>query len=198
MNVVAWIVDFAQVSGGFIILIFMGLYLLKPFFMFIPLPALYMAAGLVFSIWMAIFMTVGGLFLALTSGYYLGKWLGQQKVNDYLAKHEKVHFFLEGCNKRFSSFCFIYRMLPLPFDLFNIACGASKAPFWQYVIVSLLGLSVAMMPYILVGTYVTTPLSLAFLLPFGVSLAFSGCLFIWYQKKIGDRFDAPRVGERRD
>jgi len=143
-----------------------------------------MAAGVVFPTWIAFVITFGGVTLALMSGYYSGKILGERKVNDYVAKNTEVGQFLRGRDKRFLSFCFIYRVLPLPFDLFNMMCGAAKVPFWKYLIVSLIGLSTAIVPNILAGASLTAPLSPEFLLPFGISLAFTVSMFILYKRKI--------------
>ena len=182
MRMIEWMVSLAQSSIWITVLVVIGAYILKPLVMFIPVTALYIAAGVIFPTWVAFVITYGGIVLALTSGYYVGKFLGERKVNDYVAKNEKVSQFLDGCDGRFSAFCFIYRILPLPFDLFNLMCGATKVPFWKYLIVSLLGLSPAIVPYILVGTYITTPLTPEFLLPFGISLAFSLSMFILYKR----------------
>jgi len=184
MNLIEWTINTAQISLWITVLLFIGIYILKPLLMFIPITALYVAAGIVFPIWIAFVMTFGGVILALMSGYYFGKIFGEQKVNDYITKNKKVGRFLDGRNKRFLSFCFSYRVLPLPFDLFNMMCGAAKVPFWKYLIVSLLGLSPAIVPYILAGAYITTPLSLEFLFPFGISLAFTFSMFILYKRKI--------------
>jgi len=184
MDVIEWVVNMAQISLWMTVLVFIGIYVLKPLLMFIPIPALYIAAGIVFPPWLAFMITYGGVMLALTSGYYSGKFWGEQKVDDYLAKNKKVGGFLASRDKRFLLFCFIYRVLPLPFDLFNMICGATKVPFWKYLIVSLLGLSPVIVPNILAGAYITTPLSPEFLIPFGISLTFTFSMFILYKRKI--------------
>jgi len=184
MDFIEWVINLARISLWMTALVFIGIYVLKPLVMFIPLPALYIAAGIVFPTSIALVITFGGVALALVSGYYSGKLMGARKVDDYLTKNEKVGSFLGGRDGRFLSFCFIYRVLPLPFDLFNMVCGAAKVPFWKYLIVSLFGLSAAIVPNTLAGTYIATPLSPKFLLPFGVSLVFSCSMFILYKRKI--------------
>ena len=184
MDYIEWIVSIAQISLWVTVLVFIGVYLLKPLLMFIPIPALYVAAGIVFPTWIAFVITFGGVALALTTGYYLGKILGERQVNKYLEKNEKMQRFLGGEDKRILLFCFIYRVLPLPFDLFNMVCGATKVPFWKYLIVSVLGLSAIIVPNVLAGAYITTPLSPEFLIPFGISLAFTFSMFILYKRKI--------------
>ena len=184
MDVTYWIVNIAQISLWITVLVFIGIYILKPILMFIPVPALYIAAGIVFPTWIAFVITYVGVVLALTSGYYSGKLIGARKVDAYLAKNEKVGQFLGGQDKRFLLFCFIYRVLPLPFDLFNMMCGATKVPFWKYLIVSVLGLSTIIVPNVLAGGHITNPLSPEFLLPFGISLVFTFSMFILYKRKI--------------
>ena len=184
MDFIEWTINLAQISLWMTALIFIGIYILKPLVMFIPLPVLYVAAGVVFPTWIALVITFGGIALALMSGYYSGKLIGSRKVDDYLAKNEKVSRFLGGQDKRFLSLCFIYRILPLPFDLFNMMCGAAKVTFWKYLIVSVFGLSSSVVLNTVAGIHITTPLSLKFLLPFSVSLAFSCSMFILFKRRI--------------
>jgi len=184
MNFIEWVIELAQISSWVTVLIFMGIYMLKPLAMFIPLTALYIAAGVIFPTSIALVITFCGILLALISGYYSGKFLGERKVDDYLANHTKVGNFLNNRDKGFLLFCFVYRVLPLPFDLFNMMCGAFKVPFCKYLVVSLLGLSTTFVPYVLIGANITTPQSSQFLLPFGISLAFTLGIFILYKKKI--------------
>jgi len=89
-----------------------------------------------------------------------------------------------GRGERFLSFCFIYRILPLPFDLFNLVCGAARVPLSKYLVISVLGLSPAIVPNVLAGAYITTPLSPEFLLPFGIGLTFSVSMFMLYKRMI--------------
>ena len=184
MNFIEQMTHLSQVSLGITIMVFIGIYLLKPILMFIPLPALYIAAGIIFPMWFAFLITLSGVILALISGYYSGKFLGEASVNKYFAKNTKIKHVLESQDEKFLLLCFFYRTLPLPFDLFNMICGATGVAFWKYLIISLLGLSAIMIPNVLAGTYITTPLSLRFLLPFGISLALTSSLFILYKRMI--------------
>jgi len=184
MNFIEWIINLAQISLWITALVLIGIYILKPLVMFIPLPVLYVAAGIVFPTWAALTITFGGVALALISGYYSGKLIGEKKVNDYLIKNKKIDHFIKGKDKRFLSLCFLYRILPLPFDVFNMVCGAAKVPFWKYLIVSVLGLSFAVVLNTIAGVYITTPLSPKFLFPFSISLAFSCSVFILYRRRI--------------
>ena len=184
MYFIEWIISLAQISLWMTALVFIGIYILKPLVMFIPLPVLYVAAGIVFPTWIALVITFCGIALALISGYYSGKLIGAQKVGDYLAKNVKVNQFLNGRDNRFLSFCFIYRVLPLPFDLFNVMCGAAKVPFWKYLIASVLGLSFAVVLNTVAGIHITTPFSPKFLFPLSISLLFSCSMLILYKRRI--------------
>jgi uncharacterized membrane protein YdjX (TVP38/TMEM64 family) len=185
MNVIEWMINLAQVSLWMTVLVFFGIYILKPVVMFIPLQALYLAAGIIFQTWIAFIITFSGGVLALMSGYYSGKFLGEDRVHKYLTKNTKVERFLGGQEKKFLSLCFFYRLFPLPFDLFNMMCGIANVPFWKYLIISLLGLSVSIVPNILAGVYITIPYSPRFLLPFAIRLVIISGIFIWYSKKKG-------------
>jgi uncharacterized membrane protein YdjX (TVP38/TMEM64 family) len=184
MNFIGGLIDLAQISLWMTMLVFMGIYILKPIVMFIPLPALYIAASIIFPTWFAFTLTYSGVALALTSGYYSGKFLGEKRVNKYLTKSTKIKQFLGDRTEKFLFVCFFYRILPLPFDLFNMMCGATGVLFWKYLVISLLGLSTIIIPNILAGAYITTPLSPRFLIPFGISLVITLSVFILYKRKI--------------
>lgn len=184
MNLIEGLSHLARFSSGTSILIFMIIYIFKPIVMFIPLPVLYISAAIIFPTWLAFIITFGGVGLALTSGYYSGKFLGKENINKYLSKNKRVTRFLEDQNEALSDLCFPYRILPLPFDLFNMLCGAIGVSFWKYLLVSLLGLSTFIIPNILAGVYITTPLSPRFLVPFGISLVITSSVFILYKRGI--------------
>ena len=185
MNFIEWITNLAQISLWITALVFIGIYILKPILMFVPLPMLYVVAGIVFPTWIALIITFGGVMLALISGYYSGKFLSKRKVNGYLGKNIKIGRFIDSRGKNFLSFCFVYRVLPLPFDLFNMMCGVLKVSLWKYLIVSVLGLSVTIIPQILVGANIKDPLSSQFLFPFIVSLAFMSGMFVLHKRNLG-------------
>ena len=178
------IVNATPVSLPLAVLVFMLIYILKSLVMIVPITILWVAAGIIFPVYWAIVVSYLGLMLSLNIGYEIGNRLGEKKVNAMLANHKRIANFLEGRKENLVSLCFIYRLLPLPFDMFNLLCGALKMPFWKYMLVSLLGISAKMIPFVLAGSALSNPLSVAFLLPFGISFTIIISVFLVYRKLI--------------
>ena len=149
---------------------FLLIYALKAIVMVIPIPVLYIAAGIIFSLPWAIIITYLGLSVALSIGYLNGRRLGKEKVTDLINKHVKGKRILKKKTDNLDNLCFLSRLLPLPFDLLSMFYGAVKMPFKKYIIMSLLGVTPKVIPFILTSTHIANPLSFAFIAPFFLSL----------------------------
>jgi uncharacterized membrane protein YdjX (TVP38/TMEM64 family) len=164
-------------------LVFLAIYAIKTVIMIIPAPALYIAAGVTFPTMWAIIITLLGLFINLSLGYFIGKKLGENRAKKLLAKNKKVAAFFENQKESLTSLCFISRVTPLPKDLPSMFFGAVGMPFPKYMVVSLLGISPVMIPYIFAASSISTPLSPEFLVPFGISLSITLIIFFVFNKK---------------
>ena len=168
-------------------LMLLGLYCLKPAIMVIPIPVLYMAAGVMFPAGWAILLSLFGLFCEISLGYYVGKRLGGEKVLTQLEKNPKAQRLLSFKDSNSSIMCFIARFLPLPYDLVNMFFGAAGTAYPQYAVFSLLGLIPSMIPFIFMGNAVMDPMSKEFLIPFVFCGVISLLTFIIYQKWHGNK-----------
>ena len=177
------IVNYAPSSIPLAALVFLLIYTLKSVVMVIPIPVLYISAGIVFPLEWAVAITYLGLIIALSIGYVVGKRLGENKVNRIYARHQKIAGFLDSRKDNLSSLCFTCRVLPVPFDLFSMFCGALKMPFGKYIFVSLLGLTPKALPFIFTGASIGDPLSIEFLAPFSISFIIMLIVFNIYQKQ---------------
>ena len=182
-----YIVNFAPTSIALAALVFIALYALKAVVIIVPLVMLYIAAGIVFPPGWALLVTYLGLTASLSVGYAVGKILGEQRVRKTIARHKKLEKFLFGWNDNLSSLCFISRLLPFPFDFISMFFGALGMPFLKYLFVSLLGKSPFMIPCVLAGAFVSQPLSIEFLVPFGLSLMVVLGVFVLYKIRYAKR-----------
>ena len=164
---------------------FLLLYGAKAVVMVIPITILYISAGMVFPTVWAIPITYLGLVVALSVGYINGKRLGEEKVNQMLANHPKISKSLTDRSDNLSSLCFTARILPTPFDLFSMFCGAIGMPFKKYLFISLLGLSPKAIPFVLGGNSISNLQSAEFLLPFVISFVVIMVIFILYRRLNG-------------
>ena len=164
------VVTYTATSKSLAIIIFLIIYALKAMIMIIPVPVLYVSAGIVFPLSWALIVTYVGLVITLTIGYLNGRGLGQDKVNEFISSHPKVKKFLKDGSDNLTFLCFLSRLIPLPFDLFSMLYGAIEIPFSKYITMSLLGVTPKAIPFILTATHIHNPLSAEFIVPFSASL----------------------------
>ena len=90
------ILRLAELPNPLTIVGFIFLYAVKGVIMVVPTGPLYIGAGMAFPSWLGIVVTYVGLAVALAIGYFIGKWMGEEKVTKMLAKNKKVYDFLCG------------------------------------------------------------------------------------------------------
>ena len=128
------------------------LYCLKSLIVVIPISVLYISTGILFPTIPALIIAFIGVACSLSIGYLYGKKLGEEKVQEVIGRHKKVEAFLTKHRCRLMYMCFISRLSPLPFDLFSMFSGAVNISFGKYLLFSLLGISVKMVPLVLAGS----------------------------------------------
>ena len=180
------IINYGVSSIPLALLFLVAAYSLKAVIMVIPGPVLYVAAGILFPAKWAIVITFLCLSLELTIGYINGKRLGKGKVNKLLTKNRYIAALFEERKDNLPYLCFISRVLPLHVDVVSMFFGAVKMPFGSHLFISLLGKSPVVIPYILAGAAITSPLTPEFLIPFAISLIITVSVFafsIFLQKR---------------
>jgi len=176
------IINFAPDSLLLAALVFLLLYTIKPFVLFFPIAVLYVSAGLAFPIGWALIVTYCGVAIMTSIGYFLGGKLGENRINELLNRQKKVANFLNSKKDNLVMLCFLSRVLPVPVNMCSMFYGAVKMPFYKYLIVSLIGMSPTMLPVLFAGANIANPLSLEFLLPFGLSLFSTFVVFVVYRQ----------------
>ena len=161
---------------------FIGLYCLRPVLMAIPNLVLCIAIGIIFSPLQGILISLIGIFCETTISYFIGWKLGAKEVTKLVEKNEKVRKFLSSNQNNNTATCFLARITPLPIGLTSMFFGAAGMPWSKYIFASVLGLAPKMIPYVLAGTAIDNPLSVEFLLPFGISFLITFAVFIIYRK----------------
>ena len=177
------IVNFVPSSIPLAALVFLIIYCIKSIVVIMPAVALYIAAGIVFPRWWALLISFGCMAVALSIGYLNGKRLGEEKVRRILEKNKKIANFMDKRKDNLPSLCFISRVIPFPIDLISMFFGAVGMPYFKYIIVSLLGLSSKMIPFILASASISNPLSPEFITPFVFILVISIAVFIVFEKQ---------------
>lgn len=169
-------------------LVLLGLYSLKAVVCAIPMTALYVSAGIMYPPGWAVAVTYAGLICEITIGYWIGRYMGSERVMSLAGKNEKAERIIRSLSRNSDVYVFVVRLVPgpLPFDIMSWLFGASKINYGRYMLYSLLGVSSAMLPWVLAGRNITTPLSKEFLLPFLGAAAVAGALLL-LMKLLGRR-----------
>jgi uncharacterized membrane protein YdjX (TVP38/TMEM64 family) len=178
------IAEFSPDSLLLAFFVFLGIYALKTLTAVVPIAALYVAGGVVFPWPWALLVSYAGVTVSMAVGYFIGARLGEDRIDMLLPKNKRIARHIDAHRSNPASMCFALRLLPVPFDLFSMLCGAIRMPPLKYWFLSLLGISPKLIPFTLVGTAILTPLSADFLVPFAVCLALSGTIFAAYKMKV--------------
>lgn len=157
-------------------------YLVKCVLIIIPLQAMYISASLLFPLPIALLVTYIGLFVGFTVSYWIGRAIGINVLNDSLRKNKRSAQMVEFFERRRDMAIFFSRILPIPVELFSMFYGAMKVPYPHYIFLSLLGTTPTMVPFVIAGVSIANPLSVEFLLPFGISLLVSGGMVLLFGK----------------
>ncbi len=146
------------------------LYLVKVVLWPIPLKALYVGAGLLFSPLYAIVLSYVGLCIQLTAGFYFGRSMGETAVRPLLGKNRYGSKFLSLADENASLAAFLFRLIPgPPTDAVNMLLGTLTISYPRFLLISLLAITPNMIPFVFMGDAVRNPLSIEFVLPFLVS-----------------------------
>ena len=162
--------------------VIVGLYSLKSVVLLIPTVALYISAGVMFPVGWALAVTCAGLFCEMSIGYIIGKRLGSKKVEARIEKSARLKKFIARHNNAHLSGSFLFRFIPLNFELVSMFYGASGVAYPQYVLLSFLGTVPGMIPFVLLGGSLTTPFSKEFLVPFSICAFLCISVFFIYTK----------------
>ena len=164
------------------VIVFLLLYGIKSLTMSIPNSVLYVAAGLIFPIWAAILITYIGLSLSALVGYYFGSRMGETRSVRTILMKEKFKKLIDKYEDNLLMMCFVVRLLAIPFGLASMFFGVKKLPKWQFLLITLLGVTPTMLPILLAGSAIANPFAPTVLLPFIISLLLGAISLFLIQK----------------
>lgn len=178
------ITDLAKESPFLSVMVLVGLYCLKTVLWIIPLAVLYISAGMLFPPVWAIIITCFCLFVEVTLGFFIGKYLGGDSIKEIMGKNRYSKWVVERSKENDVIGYFLIRLIPgPPADLTNMFLGAMKVPYSRFVLGTILGFIPGMLPFVLAGNAAANPLSAEFLVPFAASAVFTLCTLLIYQKR---------------
>ncbi|MGP1544269.1 MAG: TVP38/TMEM64 family protein, partial [Candidatus Fimenecus sp.] len=124
-------------AGAVVLLI----YATKGFIIIMPAILIYISVGASFSVFAGILINCLGVFIELSTAYFLGRFLGGEYINKSLQKQKYGEKILELSDRKRYLAIFIFRVIPVfPLDFISLFLGSRKINFAKYMIYSFLGI----------------------------------------------------------
>ena len=144
------ILDLLPSSYLYMFVAIMALYCIKGAIMVVPRTALYIATALIFPIGLAIIISCFGLLCEMTIGYLNGMRLGSEKIGNLIEKNKRLKTYISKRGGIDAAGYFMLRLIPVPFDIVSMVCGAAKVEFVKFAFFSLLGAMTRLVPFLLI------------------------------------------------
>ena len=130
---------------------------------FIPLMIPQILAGHLYSRDMALLINLLGLVIVMSVPYWIGKGLGNAKMEQLLQKYPKIQSILKAQDDNQMAFCFMLRACCVPpADMVTMYLGATGMPYLTNVIGGTLGSFPSMVLTTFLGANIRNPESPAF------------------------------------
>lgn len=131
--------------------VLLGFFALKSMSFVFPLTALFIAAGAVYPLPIAIIINIFGITVCFSIPYIVGRLAGEDAVEKISHKHKNLRKLIRYTNRNNLFASYLTRaVIIVPCDVGSILHGALKTPYKPYIIGSILGI----MPELLVQTYI--------------------------------------------
>lgn len=173
------------------------LFLIKAWVPIIPVSAIGVISGMVFSVPVAFVLNAGGVVILMSARYLVGMRIGPSNIQKVLRRYPAVREILEAKGALSPVFLFVFRLVPsFPINTISQLYGSMEYSYWKYLLISLAGFAPKLLSYTFIGRNVYDPLSWRFILPIVILLVLSGfsmLLFNWSLSLIEQR--RKRVGK---
>ncbi len=135
-----------------------------------PLVILVTATGLIFGPWWGLLYAFVGTLLAAIVTFWAGRWLGRDTLMRYGG--QRLNRVADAFSGRGTRTMIIVGLLPLaPFTLTNMAAGAFRIRFWDYLTGTMIGIAPGLAGVTLVGSQFTALLTAEGLVGIAVAVA---------------------------
>lgn len=161
------IVNFIRSKGPFAVIIFLGIYALKPFIIVMPSNVVAIVGGIIFGPIKGFIISMAGFFVSGTIAFYLARFLGKEFVQKLIGNK----FMKLDDNMKNNGFkiLFFLRLPPiLPYDPLSYACGFTNISFFAFIMASLLGVVPETLCYSVIGKNLAYPFSIKFIIPIAI------------------------------
>jgi len=179
------IVDYSPENPLGAILVLLLLYGIKSILIVVPILILEIAGGILFPTFPAIIINSIGIIIGHGISYWIGYISGSNMIPKLTEKYPAFKNILQKQNTNSFFSCFFLRTLFfLPGDVISMYLGASKIPFFLYLIASTLGTLPSTILATLFGSNISEPSSPMFWISIVLMTLFAGnSLLIYHHYK---------------
>ena len=162
-----------------IVIALLLLYAIKSVISFVPLAATCLISGLVFPFPVALLINFVGVAIILTIKYFWGKHIGEGNFSKLAKKSDAIWELIKDTENGDGTgnpiILFLLRIVPsVPIGPVSQMYGKMGYNFWRYLGISLLGYSLKIISFTMIGYNVNDPFSANFIVPLVVILFVSG------------------------
>ena len=183
------ILHFTPENPFLAVIVLLLLFALKSISIVLYSGVLYVAAGVLFPLPIAIIVNFCGTAIMVTIPYFIGKKAGTPLVNQILKRHPKAALLKKIHTGRDFIFCFLSRIINvLPCDLVSMYMGAIQIKYGSYLLGCLLGMLPPMITFPVMGMSITDIHSPQFIVALCIELSFmiisaTVCTIYWKAHK---------------
>lgn len=153
---------------------------LKALIPWFPIACLCVASGVLFDWYYALLINLAGMVILFTIKFFWGKKFGGGNAEKILSKYDTAHSFIDSSKLGSRLVLFILRFVPcMPINSVSCLYGTTYIPYWQYIVISVLGFTYKLFSYTIIGRNVFDPASASFIVPFILLLIFSGMVLLF-------------------
>lgn len=170
----------------------LAFYAVKSLSVVFPLLALYVCAGLLFPVPLALAVNLMGLFVCVSLPYSLARCAGAGLLDKLQKRYPKIARLNELQQGSELFFAFFLRVVGvLPGDVVSMVLGATGMTYWKYVLGSLLGMLPGMVSATIAGASVSDPTSPVFLATAAFTVLLSAGSFLFWRRRERNRQSRP-------
>jgi len=162
-----------------IVICLLGLFAVKSFIPFVPVSLTCFLSGVVLPFWAALLVNCLGLASIFAIKYFWGRSRPSNYIHKAMRRFPTIESIVEGDTLGSTHgnpiLLFALRMVPsIPINTISQLYGYMEFHFGRYMLLSMLGFSVKLVVYTVIGANVYDPFQSAFMLPFAIILIVSG------------------------
>lgn len=161
-------------------------FVLKALIPWFPIVCLCVVSGVLFEWYYALLINLAGLIILFTIKFFWGKKFGGGNAEKILSKYDTAHNFIDSSKLGSGLVLFVLRLVPcMPVNSVSCLYGTTYIPYWQYIVISVLGFTYKLFSYTLIGRNVFDPASASFVVPLIILLFFTGLVLLTLSGAIG-------------